>query len=476
MKSVSSQSFADSKGVITSIDFGGAIARPSVPAIDRKYRPSRSGDVPKQIYTIASTANLGKKRRRGDIDEMSSEDERWMIFALLDHLQKATTKADAKTEPLQEAMFALSNAYNMNMHSSASKLKYELSHHSLVDIVKAGRQALRPGTSPATTATAAIATATVVTASPENGSGSDDPGFARFVQRLRDTTAFFNGVTEGTPEFNDRLSHARAKYDARIISKKQRVENPSSATADAADAADAATSTSLQTRSMLASTSASASKPSVDAMAQASKIKERGNAELKAKRHEEALNSYTECIALDGGNAVYFSNRAAAKILLSRFSEAVDDCKQAIALDANFLRPWERLASAYRYLGMTKKEIEALRGALALDGTNETFKALLREAEQKLAGEGGVHGGNETNAGMLNRMAQSMGFNVPEEVVQSFANSDMMNQFGNMAGDNPAMMDQMMRAVGSAINANSFSNPAGGGGGGSGGGGNNGQT
>lgn len=106
-----------------------------------------------------------------------------------------------------------------------------------------------------------------------------------FLDRLK-VSGFFAGLEEGSPEFLNRLSKAKAKFTERypgapvppIRSLLEGIHHISDA---------------------------------VDNKAEAEKMKEKGNEMLKAGRHREAIEFYTEAIKLDATNAIYFSNRFA---------------------------------------------------------------------------------------------------------------------------------------------------------------------
>lgn len=399
----------------------------------------------------------------------TTKNERWMIVAILDHLQNASGRDDLNSDSLQEALFALSNAYTLNIHSPAVKKQFPLDGISLVDIFTAGRAALlddKPDTSKTNEPRSAPSQSTsqptaAATATNESSAPVSDKGFDRFVQRLHDTTSFFKGVQKDSAQYEERISQARSKYEARMSSKKQRTEADASTTADRGSAIAGQPSTSTPNAPSITPSTKDA-EPTEEAKKKAVEIKNSGNAQLKAKQYEAALESYSECIALDSGNAVYYSNRAAAKILLSRFTEAIDDCLQAIKLDASFVRPRERLASAYRYLGMTSKEVDTLKAVVSLDGTNEGFKAQLTDAQARLDREQGSWSGSmggpnnsgtsgaglgNMDAAMLNSVAQNFGMNIPEGMAESLVNSDMMQHITGLVRDNPRMMDQMMRSM-----------------------------
>lgn len=380
------------------------------------------------------------------------------MMAVLDHLQQKASSNDGSNQAsLQEAIFAISNAYMLNMHSSSVKARYPIDGLSLPAVYKAGRSALLAGPSNQNSDQNGPSTSTHAHVSPPSDTpSSNDPAFDKFLERLRETTAFFEGVEEGSDEFKKRLSHARSKYDERIAAKKQRIERsvPSSSVADAVPESNATVPPTVNVNVNISGTADATMTESVDteaAIVRAAELKERGNAQLKAKQYEAALKSYSEAISLDPKNAIYYSNRAAANLRLTRFSHAVDDCKKAINLDPSFVRPRERLASAYRYLGMTRQEVEALREVVALDGSNVGFQNQLRDAEGRLTTEnestaGANSGGMDAN--MLNMMASSMGLNMPPGIAESLANSDMMSQVGSFVRDNPAVVERFMQMMG----------------------------
>lgn len=64
---------------------------------------------------------------------------------------------------------------------------------------------------------------------------------------------------------------------------------------------------------------------------------------MTAKRHAEAIDSYTRAIARDPTSAVYHSNRAAAHISLGDHASAASDAERAIELDPKFVRAYSRL-------------------------------------------------------------------------------------------------------------------------------------
>ncbi|TFK76763.1 hypothetical protein BDN72DRAFT_8676 [Pluteus cervinus] len=83
--------------------------------------------------------------------------------------------------------------------------------------------------------------------------------------------------------------------------------------------------------------------PSPEDKAKAEELKKSGNALMSQKKYDEAIDSYSEAIALDATNPVYYSNRAAAQSSKGDHLAAVGDAEQAISCDATFVKAYHRL-------------------------------------------------------------------------------------------------------------------------------------
>lgn len=103
----------------------------------------------------------------------------------------------------------------------------------------------------------------------------------------------------------------------------------------------------IKTRDKVASnaqpTTSSPKSVSADHRAQADKLKQSGNALMSSKKYDEAIDAYTQAIALDPKNPVYFSNRAAAHSSKGDHLSAVGDAEQAISVDPKFVKAYHRL-------------------------------------------------------------------------------------------------------------------------------------
>lgn len=75
----------------------------------------------------------------------------------------------------------------------------------------------------------------------------------------------------------------------------------------------------------------------------AEQLKAEGNALISQRLYSSAIDKYTQAIALDPGNAVYWSNRAAAWGAMGEHGKAVQDAEEAVRVDEGFGRGWSRL-------------------------------------------------------------------------------------------------------------------------------------
>lgn len=99
--------------------------------------------------------------------------------------------------------------------------------------------------------------------------------------------------------------------------------------------------------------------------------KEKGNAAYKDKQWQKAINFYSEAIKLNGNNATYYSNRAAAYLELGSFAQAEEDCSAAVGLDKKNVKAYLRRGTAREMLGYYKEAIEDFQYALVLEPTNK---------------------------------------------------------------------------------------------------------
>ncbi|XP_054777787.1 outer envelope protein 64, mitochondrial isoform X1 [Prosopis cineraria] len=101
-------------------------------------------------------------------------------------------------------------------------------------------------------------------------------------------------------------------------------------------------------------------------------LKEKGNAAFKGRQWNKAVNYYTEAIKLNGMNATYYSNRAAAYLKLGCFQEAEEDCNKATLHDKKNVKAYLRRGTARESQLRYKEALEDFKHALVLEPQNKT--------------------------------------------------------------------------------------------------------
>ncbi|CAK9799820.1 Small glutamine-rich tetratricopeptide repeat-containing protein alpha [Anthophora plagiata] len=194
-----------------------------------------------------------------------------------------------------------------------------------------------------------------------------------------------------------------------------------------------------------------------EAKAEAKRLKNEGNALMKADKHYQAFLNYTKAIQLDGRNAVYYCNRAAACSKLGNYEQAIKDCHTAISIDPSYGKAYGRLGLAYSSLERHKEAKENYQKALELDPDNESYKNNIQVAEKLLAQQGmnnmglggGAVAGNDissflTNPALMNMVEQGG----PMEAFIE-AGQQIVRQLHNA---NPEFIESLTRQMGGNSN------------------------
>jgi tetratricopeptide (TPR) repeat protein len=110
---------------------------------------------------------------------------------------------------------------------------------------------------------------------------------------------------------------------------------------------------------------------------------QRGRVRFAQGAYAEAEQCFVDALALDPGNAIIFSNLAAARLLLNRPDDALAAAQQAIALRPSYARSYALAAQAHLALGVTHTAVEAMRrsmDAAIAPGPSATDLETLRDA------------------------------------------------------------------------------------------------
>ncbi|XP_056372475.1 small glutamine-rich tetratricopeptide repeat-containing protein alpha isoform X2 [Hyla sarda] len=178
--------------------------------------------------------------------------------------------------------------------------------------------------------------------------------------------------------------------------------------------------------------------PSDEDLGEAERLKTEGNEQMKLENFESAVSFYTKAINLNPRNAVYFCNRAAAYSKIGNYAGAVQDCEEAISIDPNYSKAYGRMGLALSSLNKHSEAVGFYKRALELDPDNDTYKANLKIAEQKMKempSPMGAPGGFDI-AGLLNNPGfMSMASNLMNNPQVQQLMSGMISGTGNpMAG------------------------------------------
>jgi small glutamine-rich tetratricopeptide repeat-containing protein alpha len=278
--------------------------------------------------------------------------------------------------------------------------------------------------------------------------------FIKFLDSVKQR-GMFEGVSEGSPEYNDRMSKVLGKFKEKFGDKLN-----ATAAAPAPEPAPIPTAVPAPTPPLPAASST----PSIGDVALADSYKNKGNELLAAKKFEESIDAYSDAIKASsaGPNShVYYSNRAAAYSQLCQYEEACADAESAVRLNSKYSKAHSRLGYAHYQLGRYSESIAAYRAALQLEPNNKDWQQALDNALRKEeaakrpvgarsgggGGGGGMPGGMGDLAGLMNNPALASMMGGAGGLDGIMSNPAFM-QMAQQVMSNPAMMQSMMSMMG----------------------------
>eukprot|EP00088_Acartia_fossae_P061568 TRINITY_DN7400_c0_g1_i11.p1 TRINITY_DN7400_c0_g1~~TRINITY_DN7400_c0_g1_i11.p1 ORF type:complete len:335 (+),score=119.11 TRINITY_DN7400_c0_g1_i11:60-1064(+) len=194
--------------------------------------------------------------------------------------------------------------------------------------------------------------------------------------------------------------------------------------------------------------------PSAADKEEAENLKTEGNNLMRTEKYPDALLMYSKAIEIDGGNPVFYCNRAAAHSKMNNHHLAIEDCQRAVDMDSNYSKAYGRMGLAYSSLDKHKEAVDNFKKALELEPDNESYKSNLQIAEDKLqtmgspggsaagfpglgglTGPGGMDLGNFLNNPQLMNMATTM---LQDPNMQNMMSQMMSGMGGGMPGAPPA--------------------------------------
>jgi len=163
-----------------------------------------------------------------------------------------------------------------------------------------------------------------------------------------------------------------------------------------------------------------------------------GNEEMKSGKIEEAMENYTQAINLDGRNAVYFCNRAAAHLRLNNLDKALRDCQIAIQLNRTYARAYGRMGVTYSTMNDNLRAYACYRKAFELEPDNESYMNNLRVAQENLQSQ-------VADADAAAQAAGAGGAGGVPNIQTIFNNPSLINMATQMLQD--PNMQNMMRSI-----------------------------
>ncbi|CAF1180485.1 unnamed protein product [Didymodactylos carnosus] len=180
-----------------------------------------------------------------------------------------------------------------------------------------------------------------------------------------------------------------------------------------------------------------------DMRQQADKLKNDGNELIKQEKYKEALNAYNAAINIDGNNAIYFCNRAAAHNKLGNNDQAIADCHHSITIDPNYSKAYGRLGIIYLSMDKVNEAYDVYKQALALEPTNEHYKQSIKICEERMGASNGNNVGSTAGAtGGTSGMPAGMASMFGQMMGGAQGGPDMMSFFNN-----PSLMNMAMQFV-----------------------------
>nr|AXS58641.1 cochaperone Sti1 homeolog b [Epichloe coenophiala] len=157
-------------------------------------------------------------------------------------------------------------------------------------------------------------------------------------------------------------------------------------------------------------------------MASADELKALGNKAIAEKNFDEAIDKFTQAIALQPENHILYSNRSAAYASKKEWDNALQDADKTIQIKPDWAKGWGRKGAALHGKGDLLGANDAYEEGLKHDANNAQLKSGLASVEKAMQHEaGGGFGGDPT--GGLGQM-----FNDPK-LVEKLAKNPKTSAF-----------------------------------------------
>ncbi|OAQ63033.1 heat shock protein [Pochonia chlamydosporia 170] len=159
-------------------------------------------------------------------------------------------------------------------------------------------------------------------------------------------------------------------------------------------------------------------------MASADELKALGNKAIAEKNFDEAVDKFTQAIAIQPENHILYSNRSAAYASKKDWDNALADADKTTQIKPDWAKGWGRKGAALHGKGDLLGANDAYEEGLKLDANNTQLKSGLASVEKAIKQEAGGPGGFGADpTGGLGQM-----FNDPN-LIQKLANNPKTSSF-----------------------------------------------
>ncbi|KAI9742325.1 MAG: Hsp90 cochaperone [Claussenomyces sp. TS43310] len=149
----------------------------------------------------------------------------------------------------------------------------------------------------------------------------------------------------------------------------------------------------------------------------ADQLKAEGNKAIAEKNFDEAIDKFTQAIAIEPSNHILYSNRSAAYASKKEYQNALDDASRVTEIKPDWAKGWGRKGAAMHGLGDLLGAHDAYEEGLKLDENNAQNKAGLASVNRAIEAEAKADGVTGDPLGGLGGM-----FNDPQLIQKLAAN------------------------------------------------------
>ncbi|SPO02503.1 related to stress-induced protein STI1 [Cephalotrichum gorgonifer] len=129
----------------------------------------------------------------------------------------------------------------------------------------------------------------------------------------------------------------------------------------------------------------------------ADELKAQGNAAIAAKNFDEAIDKFTQAIALQPENHILYSNRSAAYASKKEWSSALADAEKTTEIKPDWAKGWGRKGAALHGKGDLIGASDAYEEGLKVDPNNAQIKSGLESVKKAMDSEGAGPGAGLAN-------------------------------------------------------------------------------